>query len=109
LLGWLVKTFYSNAYLSTNRICLFHVFIHQASSSTPRVVVNMEAVGASEGLDYDGKDKNNQRDFLVSAYSDQVFLSLCIQLGWAEDLLAYKHLMAPSSQELLQNVHPAVK
>ena len=59
-------------------------------------------MGQDEGLHYDGTGSSRPcRDFLVTSYADEAFMRLAVELGWEEDLLKYKHLMAPSSQELI--------
>ena len=73
------------------------------SPSTPRVVVNLEEVGADLGLDYSTSD--SPRDYFVEGKTDEVFLALANELGWLSDLMAFHGEMAPQSQLRLSAVN----
>eukprot|EP01041_Mallomonas_annulata_P004555 gene4555-9036_t len=67
--------------------------------STPRLVVDMNPVGLHLGLDFQSP---SSRDILLPGPSDAIFLELTQALGWTQDLLVYKHLMATDSREILE-------
>jgi hypothetical protein len=73
----------------------------QVAGSTPRLIINLEPVGADLGIDY---SPTSQRDFFFSGPCDREFLSLAQELGWLDDLRKYRELMCPDSQELLDSL-----
>lgn len=63
-----------------------------------RVVVNRDMVGEDLGIDC----KSDTRDMFLGGDCDKAFLDLAKELGWLEDLKAYKNEMCEKSRELLK-------
>lgn len=71
--------------------------VPRALSSTRRLVVNMEPVGLDLGI-----QPGSERDLCVwGRPADDVFLDLCEELGWLDDLAGLRDGLAPQSAELL--------
>ena len=100
----LVRRVQSNSTYLYFHYC-FSLLPRQVAGKTMRVVVNLEPVGMREGLDYEWELNGVKRDYLIRSHSDEAFLELAKELGWTEELMAYRDQMAPSSQQLLSVVN----
>ena len=69
-----------------------------AADKTIRVVVNREPVGMELGLEYSAH--YNGRDFFAPGDCEDVFLELCKELGWVNDL--NPDLLPPESAKKVQ-------
>eukprot|EP00397_Hematodinium_sp_SG-2012_P030329 GEMP01032119.1.p1 GENE.GEMP01032119.1~~GEMP01032119.1.p1 ORF type:complete len:339 (+),score=68.56 GEMP01032119.1:513-1529(+) len=70
----------------------FCLLTEMVKSTTPRVLINMEAVGKRVGLQYD--DIDNYRDVFLQGMCDEQVLALCEELGWSlelKEMLAAEH------------------
>ena len=107
-----------------NCVCVWcwctRIHVHvQVPDACPRVVVNTVAVGEDMGLQYvhvqppcSGTHASSAtsaapssvsggRDHLLAGRCDEVFLDLCVQLGWEEDLFQHFDAMSAQGQELI--------
>jgi len=73
--------------------------VRKVSKDCIRLIVNREPVGAELGIQYGQQDS---RDIHAAGSCDEAFLALIKLLGWENDLLQYKHLLAPASLALLE-------
>jgi NAD-dependent SIR2 family protein deacetylase len=74
--------------------------VNYPKSGTPRLVINMEKVGQELGLNYD----SSGNDAIIEGPCDSGFIFLAKELGWFDDLNAYKSFMCPASAEALEKV-----
>ena len=71
--------------------------VYRVNDGCKRVIVNQEPVGSDLGINYGGGD----RDYFAQGDCDQVFLELCRELGWMEDLLAIQDSLPEKSKAAL--------
>ena len=77
-------------------------FIKRVALDVPRLVINNESVGEHLGLKYSDK---HSKDSLLLGGCDNGFLHLASELGWIDDLYAYKYLMCENSAKLIEEAH----
>ena len=76
--------------------------------SVPRILINREPVGRDLGLSYaiDGEDEDVRaeafRDAWMGQSADESVIEIAKELNMLSELIAFQHLMAPASQELLE-------
>lgn len=78
--------------------------VNQVADHVHRLVINREPVGEQLGLDYGTK-----RDILLSGDCDAGFLGLAKELGWLQDLYAFKDQMCPQSKTAIENAFNALQ
>ena len=83
-----------------------NLLVHHVSSSTPRLIVNIEPVGMELGIKYTNDDNENNptRDYFLGGSCDEQLLQLCQELNWIDDLKRYREEMCPESQLLLDSL-----
>ena len=74
-----------------------NTLVPYAKEKTIRVIVNRQPVGIELGLDFENP---NSRDCFAQGDCDDVFLELCKELGWLDDLKP--DLLSPESAEKLR-------
>lgn len=62
----------------------FNGLVELVRNTTPRVLINNEAVGDNVGLAY--AEKDNYRDVFLHGTCDEQITTLCEELGWGEEL-----------------------
>ena len=70
----------------------------QVPEECVRVVVDRERVGADMGMFADGRDDV----FLGGRGADEVFLSLCRELGWLEEMREFVGVLPEGSAAMLE-------
>ena len=78
--------------------------VQELPSPRPRLVVNREPVGQELGIEYGAQ---STRDVFCGGDCDEVFLELCSELGWLEDLRKFQGEMAEQSATLLATRFPS--
>jgi NAD-dependent deacetylase sirtuin 2 len=78
--------------------------VYNVPETTPRVVINLEPVGAELGIDYSG---NSRRDLFLQGTCDEVFVQLLQELGWLDDVT--DDLLPEASAKLVQDAKKSRK